>query len=219
VANLLNASSDNPQQTADAIAEAVVALKAGELIIVPTDTVYGLACSASLPDAALQIFQLKGRNYQKQLPVLAKDLAQARQVASTAPPTLETLARAYWPGPLTVIVGRSQAVVPEVTGGLDTIGLRVPDHPVVLELLAQFGTPLAATSANTSDTPAPATVSEIKPTLLEQVAVVLDAGPCLLKQPSTVVDLTSDPPVILRPGPISATDLSQTLHVSVITPS
>lgn len=209
---ILRVQPDTVNQALDA---AVEALRAGELIIMPTDTVYGLAGELST-QAALRIFEAKGRQYDKPLPVLVSGLDQLQQVSRYIPPAAEVLGRRFWPGPLTLIVRRADRVPPEVTSGGETVGVRVPDHELVLALLQRHGSPIVATSANPSGAAPAVNVSELPATLLEAVALVLDAGPCPLQQASTVLDLTAEPPRVLRSGPISAAELAQALRSNVL---
>ena len=200
----------------DAIARAVSALQAGKLVIIPTDTVYGLA-GRMTRETAQRVFELKGRDNTKALPVLVSDLEQLRRIGTDLPQEAEVLARCYWPGPLTIIVHRSEAVPAEIAGGGDTIGVRMPDHPVTLALIRSHGEPIIATSANRSGTPSAVGIDEVDPLLLEAVAVALDAGPCPLRHASTVLDLTVAPFTILRSGPIAQRDLVATLRTDVAT--
>ncbi len=200
----------------EATAAAVAALQAGELVIIPTDTVYGLAGDVTR-EAALRIFALKGRNYDKPLPVLVSGLAQLQQVARDVPPAVVVLAERYWPGPLTLILQKADRLPAEITAEHETVGVRVPDHVLALALLERHGRPIVATSANPSGAPAATSMDEVACDLIEAVAVALDAGPCPVQQASTVLDLTVSPPAILRPGPITQSELSDTLRTEVET--
>ncbi len=197
-----------------ATAQAVAALCCGELVILPTDTVYGLAGNVSR-ETSLRIFELKGRNYDKPLPVLVSGLEQLQQVAREVAPAVAALAERFWPGPLTVVVRKADDLPPEVTAGRETVGVRVPDQALTLALLEAYGSPIVATSANVSGAPAAASIEQVARELIAAVAVALDAGPCPVQQASTVLDLTVSPPAILRPGPITEGELGETLRTEV----
>ncbi len=200
----------------EATAEAVAALRAGELVIIPTDTVYGLAGNVSR-ETSLRIFELKGRDYDKPLPVLVSGLEQLQQVARDLPPAVAVLAERYWPGPLTLVLQKADRLPVEITAGHETVGVRVPDHALALALLERHGRPIVATSANPSGAPPATSMDEVACDLIEAVAVALDAGPCPVQQASTVLDVTVSPPAILRPGPITQSELSDTLRIEVET--
>ena len=169
---------------------AVAALDAGDVVGIPTDTVYGLAGRADRPEAVDRIYELKQRPPGLQLPVLAADAVQAFALAADLPPAAGRLAEHFWPGALTI-------VVPAVAGG--TIGLRVPDHGIVAALCRACG-PLATTSANLHGQPPLTTAAAVAAAFGDELTVI-DGGTCE-GAPSTVVDCTADPPVLLRPGRI-----------------
>ena len=183
---------------AQAMVAAVAAIRAGGLVGMPTETVYGLAADALNPAAVLKIFSAKGRPRFDPLIVHIPDPDWAWQIAVATPRALK-LAAACWPGPLTLVLKR-QAMVPDVvTSGLDTVGIRCPDHPLARELLRICGTPLAAPSANVFGRISPTTAEHVREQLGNLVDVVLDGGPCSIGIESTV--LLADPyPLILRPG-------------------
>ena len=212
VADILQVRPDTVDQALDA---AIEALRAGELIIIPTDTVYGLAGELSAR-AAGRIYVAKNRRYDLPLPVLIADLGQLAQVARSIPSAAGLLGRRYWPGPLTLVLQRAESVPSEVTSGGETVGVRVPDHELVLAMLERYGSPIVATSANPSGCPPVAQVSELPDSLLDAVAVVLDAGLCALRQASTVLDLTAQPPCVLRSGPVSAEELAAAVGMEVV---
>jgi L-threonylcarbamoyladenylate synthase len=188
--------------------EAVARLQAGKLVAFPTETVYGLGANALDSDAVAQIFLAKGRPATNPVIVHVATLAQARRLARVWTEQAETLARAHWPGPLTLVVERAESVPDIVTAGGDTVGIRIPAHPVALELLTRVGLPIAAPSANRSE--------EISPTRAEHVAqslggfvddlLIIDGGACQVGIESTVVDVTVNPPRVLRPGMIVLSD-------------
>jgi len=181
---------------------AVEALRAGEVLVYPTDTVYGLGCDATRPAAVRRVFEIKGRPPDQPVPVLLADPRQAEELAEV-PDGARRLMRRFWPGPLTIVL-RSRGVVAElVTAGTGTVGLRVPDHPVPRALVRACGFPLVGTSANSTGRSAPVTVAQVLSDLDGRVGLILDGGR-LAGRPSTVVDCTGDRPRVLRPGPIPA---------------
>lgn len=183
---------------AQAMVAAVAAIRAGGLVGMPTETVYGLAADALNPAAVLKIFSAKGRPRFDPLIVHIPDPDWAWQIA-VATPRAQKLAAACWPGPLTLVLKR-QAMVPDVvTSGLDTVGIRCPDHPLARELLRICGTPLAAPSANVFGRISPTTAEHVREQLGDLVDVVLDGGPCSVGIESTVL-LVDPHPLILRPG-------------------
>jgi L-threonylcarbamoyladenylate synthase len=196
-----------PADQPAALARAMEVLRAGGLVVLPTDTVYGVAAHALLPAAVARLYDAKGRSAEKAIPLLLADVDGLRQVASTVPPAAWALARRFWPGALSLVVPRSPYVPDVVTGGGDTVAVRVPDHPVPRALIRRLACPLAATSANRSGEPAPVTAREAQVALADWVALVLDGGPCPGGLASTVLDLTASPPRVLRPGPLSEAHL------------
>lgn len=190
--------------TAENLARAADLLRAGRLVGLPTETVYGLAADALNPAAVRGIFAAKGRPADHPLIVHLPSADHLPQWAERIPREAIALARAFWPGPLTLILRRSDEVPDEVTGGQDTVGLRVPGHPVALALLAAFGSGLAAPSANRFGRISPTSAQHVVEELGEAVAAVLDGGPCEVGIESTILDLSRDQPVLLRPGAISA---------------
>ncbi len=193
---------------AAAIEQAAALLRAGELIGLPTETVYGLAADALNPDAVRKIFSAKGRPADHPLIVHLPDASSLPEWACDIPDEAFLLAQACWPGPLTLILKKSAAVPVEVTGGQPTVGVRVPNHPVALALLRAFGSGVAAPSANRFGRISPTTAAHVRDELGDRVAMVLDGGPCAIGIESTIVDLSRGQPVILRPGAVSAEDIA-----------
>lgn len=194
-----------------ALAEAVTILAAGGLVAVPTETVYGLAADATNPVAAARIFAAKGRPTINPLIVHVNDVAMAQRCVADWPETAAALADAFWPGPLTLLLPRSSLIPDVVTAGLGTVGIRVPATRVVRRLIAALDRPLAAPSANRSTGISPTTAAHVRKDLAGRIDLILDAGPAEVGLESTVLDLTSDPPRILRPGPISEADIVEVL--------
>lgn len=198
------------------LARAVDLLKAGELVAFPTETVYGLGADAANPAAVAKIFAAKGRPADHPLIVHLPGDAWLEQWARDIPAVAWELAEAFWPGPLTLIL-KKQAWVPDaVTGGQDTVGLRIPGHPVALELLKAFadaGTRggIAAPSANRFGRISPTTAAHVQEELGERVPLILDGGPCLVGIESTIIDLSRGTPEVLRPGHVSPLQLSEVL--------
>ncbi len=184
------------------IETAVQVLRAGGLVAIPTETVYGLAADASNPDAVRRIFDVKGRPTDHPLIVHLAVAEQLGEWAATIPRSAAILADACWPGPLTLLVPRAPHVLDVVTGGRSTLGVRVPAHPLTLTLLARFGGGLAAPSANRFGKVSPTTADHVRADLGDAVDFVLDGGPCPIGVESTIVDCTADPAQVLRPGGI-----------------
>ena len=197
------------------IARAVELLRAGELVAFPTETVYGLGADAGNPVALAKIFAAKGRPADHPLIVHVPDISHLDQWAREIPDAAHLLAKAFWPGPLTLILKRQPHVPDLVTGGQDSVGLRIPNHPLALQLLKRFNGGIAAPSANRFGRISPTTAQHVREELGAAVALVLDGGPCAVGIESTIVDLSRGDPVILRPGMISAEQIAQALHQHV----
>jgi L-threonylcarbamoyladenylate synthase len=178
-------------------------LRDGGLVAFPTETVYGLGADATNPGAVRRIFSAKGRPPTNPLIVHVADASVAQRYAATWPPRAEQLAQRFWPGPLTLVLPKAPSIVPEATAGRDTVGLRVPNHPLALDLLRTFDGPVAAPSANRSNHVSPTTADHVRQELGDAVDLILDGGPCAVGIESTVLDLTSDRPRILRPGGVT----------------
>lgn len=196
--------------------QAVEAILAGQLIGLPTETVYGVGADARNTEAVGRIFKAKGRPADHPLIVHLADAQGLSFWADTVPLEARLLAEHFWPGPLTLILKKHPSVSPVVTGGQDTVGLRVPDHPVALTLLRQLSERVpdmgvAAPSANRFGRISPTTAAHVYAELGEQLALVLDGGPCAVGIESTIVDCSRGSPVILRPGGISPAQLAQVL--------
>ncbi len=187
---------------AAAIAAGVAVLVRGGLVAIPTETVYGLAARGLHADEVAKVFAAKGRpaGHPVILHVDGEDMAKT--LAADWPERASRLARELWPGPLTIVVDRAASVPPEVAGGLPTVGLRAPKHPVALALIEELGEPLAAPSANAHTHVSPTTAAHVLRSLGDRVDLVLDAGPCTHGIESTVVSV-ADPPRVLRPGAVS----------------
>jgi L-threonylcarbamoyladenylate synthase len=193
------------------IDDAVHLLRAGRLVAVPTETVYGLAADASNAEAVGRIFAAKQRPANHPLIVHLADSGQLSRWARDIPDAAWRLAKTFWPGPLTLLLHKADAVPPEVTGGRATIGLRVPAHPVLLRILETLGGGLAAPSANPHKRLSPTTADQVMAGLNGRIDAVLDGGPCAVGVESTIVDLTGDTPRIVRAGPITRRELEHAL--------
>jgi len=197
------------------VARAAALLRAGELVAFPTETVYGLGADANNPLAIGKIFVAKGRPADHPLIVHLPDASHLERWAVDIPAAAGKLAAAFWPGPLTLILKRHAAVPDAVTGGQDTVGLRVPDHPLALQLLREFsgasGGGLAAPSANRFGRVSPTTAAHVREELGDSVAMILDGGPCAVGIESTILDLSGGEPRILRPGMLDAAAIGEVL--------
>lgn len=186
------------------ISLAVEVLRRGGLVAFPTETVYGLGADATNPAAVARVFAAKGRPATNPLIIHVADESVARRYARRWPAAAAKLAGAFWPGPLTIIVPRRRTIADAATAGLATAGFRCPDHPLALEMLRRFGGAVAAPSANRSTRVSPTTARHVREELGDKVDFILDGGPCSVGIESTVLDLSGDRPVILRPGAITA---------------
>ena len=199
---------------ADTISKAARILKQGGTVAFPTETVYGLGADALNPAAVRKIFKAKGRPSDNPLIVHIAQMDSLKDIATDIPPIAFELMDAFWPGPLTLVLKRKNAVPDITTGGLDTVAVRMPDNPVALALINEAGTPLAAPSANTSGKPSPTTAGHVLSDLSGRIDAVIDGGTVKVGVESTVLDVTSDVPVILRPGGVSLEDISK--HVGEV---
>jgi len=190
---------------------ALEVLRAGGLVAIPTETVYGLAADASNETAVRRIFEAKGRPADHPLIVHVASGAQLSDWAASISPAAATLADTCWPGPLTLLVPKAHHVLSVVTGGRSTVGVRVPAHPLTSELLTRFGDGLAAPSANRFGKVSPTTADHVRADLGHLVDYVLDGGPCPVGVESTIVDCTTAPPQVLRPGGIPTEQIARIL--------
>jgi L-threonylcarbamoyladenylate synthase len=188
--------------------QAVEALRRGELVAFPTDTVYGLGAHAFQPAAVARLYTVKERPARLPIPLLLPDASVLSDVCTDIPSVVWQLAERFWPGALSLVLRRASAVPDAVTAGGPTVAVRVPDHPLVRELCRRLGVPLAVTSANRHGQPPPVVASEVEAALSGRIPLILDGGPCSGGVASTVLDLTVSPPVILRPGPVTTEQLA-----------
>jgi L-threonylcarbamoyladenylate synthase len=172
----------------------------GEPVALPTETVYGLAANAFNQSAVEKIFEIKGRPSHNPIIVHVCGLEMARGCVEFWPPVAGKLARAFWPGPLTLVLRRSKAIPDVVTAGGATVGIRWPAHPLMQAVIRRCGFPLAAPSANPSNRLSPTTAEHVRKALGDRLRLIIDGGPCHIGIESTVLDLTRTPPAVLRPG-------------------
>ena len=205
---------DRHHPSGASIERAASLLRAGELVVFPTETVYGLGANALQSVAVERIFEAKGRPYSDPLIAHIADMAALEQLVTEIPDEAYTLARAFWPGPLTLILPASSLVPKMVTAGQPTVAVRMPSHPVAQALIRATGTPIAAPSANRFMHVSPTTAQHAFADLHGRVQIILDSGPCEVGVESTILDLCSDTPTILRPGGLSLEALRTVLpHV------
>ena len=191
--------------TAENIRVASQVVRDGGLVVYPTDTVYGLGCDPFNVNGVKRVFRVK-RDREKPLPILSCSVADLEKIAHLSDVARKIVAK-LWPGPLTIIVPKKPALPDVVTCGLDSVGVRVPEHDVAVQLIRLSGGLLVGTSANKTGQKPACTASEALEQLGEKVDVILDGGPAPLGEPSTVVDLTTEKPKILREGPIGFKDI------------
>ncbi|NUP21498.1 MAG: threonylcarbamoyl-AMP synthase [Streptomyces sp.] len=194
-------------------------LRDGGLVAIPTETVYGLGANAEDPAAVARIFQVKGRPPSHPLIVHIGGAEQLAEWVEEVPATARLLAERFWPGPLTLVLRRGRRVPLEATGGLETVAVRVPDHPLTLALLSAFGGGVTAPSANRFGSVSPTTSDHVRAELQDAVDFVLDGGPCEVGVESTIVDVTGEIPSILRPGGVSREDLEAVLGYPLAVPT
>ncbi len=193
------------------IAEAASILKRGGLLGIPTETVYGLGANGLDPEAVGRIFTAKGRPQDNPLILHVPSADWLGRWCADVPETAYVLAERFWPGPLTIILRRGPAIPDAVTAGLDTVGMRCPDHPVCRAILEAAGVPVAAPSGNLSGRPSPTTAAHMLEDMEGRIDAIVDGGPCAVGVESAILDLTADPPRLLRPGGVTLEQLRETL--------
>jgi L-threonylcarbamoyladenylate synthase len=200
-----------PANSRKSIRAACHLMQEGEVVAFPTDTVYGLGAKAFERFGVRQIFELKKRPNDKGLPVFIAQVDDLNLVARRVPNAIWPLLQQFWPGALTVVLPKVAALPDDVTGGQDTVAVRIPDHPVCFDLLVKMGCPLAVTSANRSGLPTPSTAPGVAAQLGDELPLILDGGRSPGSQPSTIIDLSVSPPRLLRLGPVSLATLREFL--------
>jgi len=191
-----------PQLFEAAVQRAVELLCAGEVVALPTETVYGLAANALDDRAVAKIYETKGRPAQNPIIVHVASVEMARRCVMNWPAPAEQLARSFWPGPLTMVLSKANEIPDLVTAGGPTVGVRWPSHPFIQAVIRECGFPLAAPSANVSNRVSPTNADHVRKQLGEKIRLIVDGGQSQVGIESTVVDLTTEPPTVLRPGMI-----------------
>ena len=199
--------------------EAARIIQSGGLVAFPTETVYGLGGDGLDPSAARKIYEAKGRPSDNPLILHVADRAQILPLVKAFPETAEKLAEAFWPGPLTMILPKSELVPPEVTGGLATVAIRFPSHPAAQAFIRAAACPIAAPSANLSGRPSPTNAQDVLEDLNGRIPLILDGGDCRIGLESTIVDLSGDVPTVLRPGFYGLPQLQEILGSVAVDPA
>ena len=197
------------------VARALSVLKAGGVVAFPTDTLYGLGASILSVPGVERVFQIKERSQTQRLPILLGSIEDLELVAEDIPELAWKFAQRFWPGPLTLVLQRSRYVPEVVTGGQDTVAVRVPDHPIPRTLAQELGAPITGTSANKTGGPDPITAWDVQQQLGPKVDLIIDGGPRPKGRGSTIVNLTVDPPEVLRQGALHLAPLRMVGHVTV----
>ena len=201
----------------DQIDEAVKLLGAGELVAFPTETVYGLGAIATNEKAVKSVYAAKGRPSDNPLIVTVSDEAMVSDYAKEIPERAQKLMKHFWPGPLTILLFVKPSALPKaVTGGLDTVAFRCPDDKLTHDLISKLGYPIVGPSANTSTKPSPTTAQHVYHDLNGKIAGIIDGGPTRVGLESTIIDLSVETPVVLRPGEITPQELSEVLGEKVL---
>lgn len=201
----------HPESDPNAVRDAAAILRRGGLLGIPTETVYGLGADALNEDAVSRIFLAKGRPQDNPLIIHVPDASWLESYCRDVPPAAYQLAERFWPGPLTMILPRRDIVPLQTTGGLETVGVRCPNHPVTLAIIEAAGVPIAAPSGNTSGRPSPTTAAHMIEDMDGKIDGIVDGGPCTVGVESTIIDLTVTPPRLLRPGGLPLESLRQVL--------
>ena len=214
---VLKVSPEKPEQ--DKIRAAAQVLREGGLVAFPTETVYGLGANALDEEAVLKIFKAKERPADNPLIVHIANEDDLHILAERVPDEVEKLIAQFWPGPLTLLTEKSELVPDVTTAGLATVAIRMPSHPVAIALMNQAEVPVAAPSANLAGRPSPTTAEHVLRDLRGRIDVVIDGGEITYGVESTVLDLTTDPPTVLRPGPVTVEELQELLGEVKIHPT
>jgi L-threonylcarbamoyladenylate synthase len=204
------------ESTKENIEAAALIIRQGGLVAFPTETVYGLGADALNPEAVARIYEAKGRPSDNPMIVHISRASEIGQLTPFITQDMIKLIDHFWPGPLTLVVKKKNNVPLRTTGGLDTVAVRMPDHPVALDLIRLAGVPIAAPSANLSGKPSPTKADHVKDDLMGKVDAILMGGDCRVGIESTVLDLTGETPMILRPGIITADSIEAVLEKPVL---
>lgn len=213
---LIKITDENREQL---LARAAELLQGGQVVAIPTETVYGLAASALNADAVHEVYNIKGRPADNPLIVHISDLIMLKSVVAELPPDAVALAKAFWPGPLTIVLKKTPEISDVVTCGLDTVAVRMPSQPTAAALIERTGLPLAAPSANLSGRPSPTTARHVFEDLNGKLPLIIDDGPCEVGVESTVITLVADKPIVLRPGIISIDQIRAVLPEAIVSPA
>lgn len=197
--------------TATDIDQGAAILRDGGLLAIPTETVYGLGADGLNPEAVLGIFEAKGRPQDNPLILHIPTADWLTRYCAHVPQSAYALAERFWPGPLTMVLERNGTVPDVVTAGLNTVGMRCPDHPITCAIIAAADTPVAAPSANTSGRPSPTTAAHVAEDMGGKIEGIMDGGSCTVGVESTIIDLTTMPPRLLRPGGVTLEELQEVL--------
>ncbi|HEX3548892.1 MAG TPA: L-threonylcarbamoyladenylate synthase [Candidatus Elarobacter sp.] len=203
--------------TDDVVARAARVLREGGVVAIPTETVYGLAADVGNAAAIARVYAIKGRPADHPLIVHVRDVDALAGYVADVTPRLRALAEAFWPGPLTAIVARGPRTPLAVTGGQETVAVRVPAHPLARAILTAFGGALAAPSANRFGRISPTAAEHVRADLGDEIDLIVDGGPAQVGVESTIVDLTGEVPAVLRAGAITPTQLGEALGTAVVT--
>jgi len=209
----LTVDTNNPE--VDIIERVAAVIKAGGLVAFPTETVYGLGANGLDPEASRKVYAAKGRPSDNPLILHISEFSELDGIVKCVPKAAKALMEAFWPGPLTMVFNKADCVPYETTGGLDTVAVRMPSHPVARALIKASNVPIAAPSANSSGRPSPTRASHVKDDLNGKIDVILDGGSADIGLESTIIDVTSEIPVILRPGFITA-EMAESVVGSVL---
>ena len=207
---------ENIKDSIEDMEEAARLIREGEVVAFPTETVYGLGGSGLLDESVHKIYAAKGRPSDNPLILHVCDMKMVELLVKEIPENARCAMEHFWPGPMTVILPKSEQVPDCVTGGLETVAIRMPDHPVALELIKRSGVPIAAPSANTSGRPSPTKAEHVMEDLNGKIPMILDGGPVLVGVESTIIDFTEETPVILRPGWITKETMEDFLGCEVL---
>ena len=205
--------------TAADVERAAAILARGGLLGIPTETVYGLGANGLDPEAVAHIFEAKGRPQDNPLILHVPSAEWLARYCADIPAAAYTLAERFWPGPLTMILRRKPVVPDAVTAGLDTVGMRCPAHPVCRAIIAAAGVPVAAPSGNTSGRPSPTNMADMLEDMDGKIDGIVDGGPCAVGVESTIIDLTAEPPRLLRPGGVTLEELRDALGEVAVDPA
>ena len=205
----------NVEQDMAAIKKGAEMLRRGELVAIPTETVYGLAANGLDEAAVKALYDAKDRPYYKAFSLQVADVAMVREIAARIPDMALRLFEKFCPGPITIVLPRKSSIPKRVTGGKNTVGIRIPANEIALAVLREAGVPLAVPSANISAHPSPTSAQMVYDDMQGRIPLILDGGPCNLGIESTIVDCTGDEPVIIRHGAIREEEIMKCAEASV----